>query len=253
MRFVITLFTMLVTLPVRADTVSICADHWYPFNGDPSSDRPGYMIEIARHAFATTGHTMDYRIGQWDRAVEDAVAGRIDCIVGASEDESEGLLLTEQPLGMDVDVVITPAESSWQYVGPQSLRSLRFAVMPGYEYGEDLDAYIASKPTNLFLMRGHDGLGRAIKMMDAGRLDAYIDSRTVFLSRVQADRRAGDFRIGGEVDEKFPLYIACSAAKPSSRMHIKALDRAIVSLRASGELARILGRYGLDDWESRNR
>jgi polar amino acid transport system substrate-binding protein len=85
-------------------------------------------------------------------------------------------------------------------------------------------------------------------MMDANRLDAYIDSRTVFLSRMQTDRRGTDFRIAGEVDEEFPLYIACSAAKPGSRAHLKTLDDAMVELRASGELARILSRYGLKDW-----
>ena len=248
MRLAIIVFTVLLTLPARAETVSIRADSWFPFNGDPDSDTPGYMIEIARHAFTKAGLTVDYRISQWDRAVEDAVAGRIDCIVGASEDEAEGLLIPEQPLGMDVDVVITRAHSQWQYAGPQSLSRLRFATIPGYEYGEDLDAYIATKPVNLFLMHGHDGLGRAMRMMDANRLDAYIDSRTVFLSRLQSDGRLRDFRIGGKVSEEFPLFIACSAVRPASREHLKILDEAMVDLRASGELDRILGRYGLKDW-----
>ena len=31
-----------------ADTVTLRADEWYPYNGDPDAERPGYMIELAQ-------------------------------------------------------------------------------------------------------------------------------------------------------------------------------------------------------------
>ena len=36
-----------------ADEMVVAADSWTPFNADPESDKPGYMIEIAQKMFAT--------------------------------------------------------------------------------------------------------------------------------------------------------------------------------------------------------
>ena len=36
------------------------ADSWYPYNGDPKAENPGYMVEVARLAFAKAGYQLDY-------------------------------------------------------------------------------------------------------------------------------------------------------------------------------------------------
>lgn len=46
---------------VQADVVTLRADQWCPYNCVPGSDRPGYMIEIAREVFGRAGHQIDYQ------------------------------------------------------------------------------------------------------------------------------------------------------------------------------------------------
>ncbi|MEQ1790535.1 MAG: hypothetical protein ABL857_08835, partial [Rickettsiales bacterium] len=36
-------------------TINIVADEWCPFNCDPESDKPGYVIELAKEIFKPYG------------------------------------------------------------------------------------------------------------------------------------------------------------------------------------------------------
>ena len=38
---------------IAENVVTIRADNWYPMNGEPSADQPGYMIELATAIFKT--------------------------------------------------------------------------------------------------------------------------------------------------------------------------------------------------------
>jgi polar amino acid transport system substrate-binding protein len=60
--------SMLCSL-AKADTISIRADLWCPFNCDPSGAKPGYMIEIAKAVFEPLGHKIDYQTLNWARAI----------------------------------------------------------------------------------------------------------------------------------------------------------------------------------------
>ncbi|MDX1695915.1 MAG: ABC transporter substrate-binding protein, partial [Ketobacteraceae bacterium] len=59
--------------------LSIRADRWYPMNGDPYAEKPGYMIELARLIMADHGYKVDYRILPWKRALKYVAKGRADC------------------------------------------------------------------------------------------------------------------------------------------------------------------------------
>lgn len=44
----------------RAETITIVADPWCPYNCEPGSDEPGFMVEIARRVFAEAGIEVRY-------------------------------------------------------------------------------------------------------------------------------------------------------------------------------------------------
>jgi polar amino acid transport system substrate-binding protein len=54
--------------------------------------------------------------------------------------------------------------------------------------------------------------------------------------------------LAGAVASADPLYVAFSPKSPMSREHARVLDEGIAAMRASGELAALLKRYGLQDW-----
>ena len=47
--------TMTVTGIVSADEITLGADIWPTFNGEPGSESPGYMIEVAQKVFKAKG------------------------------------------------------------------------------------------------------------------------------------------------------------------------------------------------------
>ena len=77
----------LLSVPVmsQADTWSIRADSWCPYNCEPSDNHSGYMIEIIELAAKSAGHKVDYKIVPWSRALVDVRLGQINGVVGASD------------------------------------------------------------------------------------------------------------------------------------------------------------------------
>lgn len=60
------LFSILILAsPVVADEITIVADEWVPYTGNPDSMRPGYGVEIARCVFESAGHrvSLKYSLG----------------------------------------------------------------------------------------------------------------------------------------------------------------------------------------------
>jgi polar amino acid transport system substrate-binding protein len=242
-----------VALPVQAETVKVRADRWYPFNGDPDSDRPGYVIEIMQTLLGAAGHDIDYQVQPWKRALRDVESGAADCTVGTYPDEAPGLLFPDVPIGLDTDVFITSPDSQWSYRNVDDLNGKRLGAVAGYAYDPALDGFIASNPETTILVNSHEGLQRGLRMLDAGRLDVFVESRTVFLATVYLAGTRSSYRIAGDNGPPISLYVACTRENPHSRAWLTLLDEGIPALRKSGELALRLRRYGLDDWESRNR
>jgi len=79
------------------DTVSVRADLWAPVNGVPESKKEGYFIEVLRAIGQRRGFRVDYALSSWEMAVEEATAGRIDCIVGAAKGDAPQLAFPERP------------------------------------------------------------------------------------------------------------------------------------------------------------
>lgn len=81
----------LSSIALAAETITIAADAWPPFNGEPKSESEGYMIDIAREAFGAAGYEVDYKILSWKRALNLTREGEIDGVVGASKRDAQVL------------------------------------------------------------------------------------------------------------------------------------------------------------------
>lgn len=231
-----------------AETVRLRADAWCPYNCDPKAERPGYMIEIMRHVFPDGG--IDYQLLPWSRAVDEARAGRIDAVAGATAADGEGLVFGQQSIGVTTTIIITRRGGTWRYAGLQSLDGKRLGAVKDYSYGEELDAYIqahAADGTRLELAAGEDVTDQNLKKLLTGRVDAIVEDMNVagFALAAQAIDGLVDIQ---PINEGTPLYVAF-APGPKGTARAQALDEGILALRRSGELARIMARYGLGDWQ----
>ena len=84
-----------------AKEVIIAADVWCPYNCEPGSDKPGYLVEIVRESFKLfgNGEKIIYKKVPWTRAMLEAQKGNLSGIIGATLSESKGLHPPKEALG----------------------------------------------------------------------------------------------------------------------------------------------------------
>lgn len=241
-------------LAAHAETVVLGADEWCPYNCDPASDRPGYMVEIAKRALAKDGHTVSYVVMPWSRALAESKAGRIDGAIGASADEAPEAVFPRTPLGHSVNVLAMSPEraAAFTYTGADSLKTLRIGGVQQYSYdGGEIDDYFASPAAKgmVELISGTEVQSQNLRKLLAGRIDALIENQNVLRLTLAEMRPQPDIAMV-PVGDVTPLSIAFTSAKPSSTRYVELIDATIAEMRASGELATILARYGMTDWGS---
>ncbi len=232
-----------------ADTVTIRADHWYPMNGTPGASNPGFMIEIAQQTLAKGGHTVDYALMPWERAVYSAQKGQIDCVVGAYKSDAPDLLFPENSQGVDTVEAYVNKGSPWRFTTLDALKSVKLGAISGYGYGDEVDAYIEKNPQLVQLTVGETALEQNIKKLSAKRIDVLIESPAVFNAKLKDLKLEGKFDEAGMLSSIENLYIACTPVKESSKTYVKLISDGTEALRQSGELAKILEKYGLKDWK----
>jgi polar amino acid transport system substrate-binding protein len=244
--------TWLFSLGAAADTISIRADEWCPYNCKPGDPHPGFMIEVATKIFAAKGHKVDYQTLSWARAIQETREGKVNAVVGGLKSDTPDFVFPENQLGISQDGFIVKKGSTWRWSGIESLNGITLGGVNDYAYGEPVGSYMTTNMKNLAkvsLISGEDCLKRNLGMMIKGRLGVVIDAVWVidfFLSK--HPNLAKDVVRAGELKPN-PVYIAFSPKNPKSKDYAKILSDGVVALRKTGELKTILGFYGLTDWK----
>jgi polar amino acid transport system substrate-binding protein len=255
-------------LHVSAESISIRSDEWYPINGDPASEKPGYMIEIAQHILNKHNYTLDYQIMPWERSITEVRRGSHDCIVGTDRDEVPDFIFPSRPWGEAGFKVYVKESSPWIYTGLDSLKSIRMGVIGGYAYSEDIDNYILQSqeakknrnakgnsllpdihPHAVQITKGNNALEQNIKKLLNNRIDALIASPLIMSVKLKSMNIANQIKTASDPNSTTPIYIACSPAKDSSKKITQWFSSGIDEMRSSGELATILKKYAIKDWK----
>lgn len=247
-------FILLPSL-TRADTVTVLSDVWYPVNGDPSASKPGYMVEIARTILANHGHTLDYRLAPWKRSILEVRRGNADCIIGAYKTDAPDFIFPDNAWGKAEFNFYTKSDSAWSYQGLSKLEDTRIGVIAGYSYSMELDQYIVEKRAsqNIQVTSGDNALEQNLRKLFASRLDAIVSFKPVVMEKLAQLKSDGKLsqtsglRLAGTLEAPQLLYIACSPNKASSKYYTRIFSQGIVDLRQSGELQKILSKYGIED------
>lgn len=236
----------------QALTITLRADEWFPFNGDPAAERPGYLIELATRIFAEAGHKVDYQLMPWERAIADTRAGKYDCIVGAYKEDAPDFIFPTAALGRDQQGFFRADGKTWRY-DVSALPRERLGVIGGYSYddGGELDTYIRQHQhtSAVQMTKGDQPLARNIRMLVAGRVDVVVSSIPVMQAKLAELGYTGRVQQAATLGEPYDVYIACAPGKILSKTYTELLSDGVERLRQSGELDAILRKYGLRDWQ----
>jgi len=257
---IFTLACLLVSFPavIHADTITIKSDEWCPFNCEPGSDSPGYMIEVAGIIFQKAGHELKYENMPWSRSIDQARKGNIDAIPGATKGEVPDFIFPEEEFGASMTYFFVKKGTSWKFKDVSSLASIRIGVQDDYEYGGMVDEYIEKNRNtmNVQVVKSDDPVTLNLKKLIKGNIDAYPEDKLVFLYNAKLMgvldqvEEAGMIPIVEKEDfEATKIYLAFSPMNPKSVEYAKILSDGIKEMRASGELQKVLDKYGLKDWK----
>lgn len=242
-------FMIFTTGLATAATITVRADSWPPYNDEPKSSKPGYMIEIIEEIFSSQGHEIDYQLMPWPRSLDSVRKGNYDAVVGTDPAESPDFVYPANPLGVSHNGFYVKKGSTWKYAGIDSLKQVRLGIIDGYGYTPALDKYIEeNKGRKIFAATGDAALPQLLKMLKAGRLDVVLENSSVMSHNLQENQLTNDIINAGLAEQKLDIFMAFSPAKESSKEYRRIFDEGLVELRDNGKLRKILSRYGLKDW-----
>lgn len=240
---------LLVTLGARAEQIVVVSDYWYPYNGVPGSEREGYMIDLLRAIGKANGHTIDYRLLDWEQALERTLAGRgEDCVVGAVASDAPKHARTAAPWGISQNQFYAHADRMPSLPNLAALANYRVGVVAEYSYGEEIDALLAANPEKVVRVTASRKAFPMLAMRLVTRqVDVVIEDQNVATASI-ADMKIASIRPAPQYlvppDE---IFVACSPTT-RGRAFIAQFDAGIIKARQNGELQKTLARYGLKDW-----
>lgn len=236
---------MLVPNLGATDTIVLMADEWCPYNCNPESDLPGFMVEVAREALSPYGHEVDYQTLNWARSLHNAETGEINGVIGAVPDEAPGFIFGPAMGGYVEAIAFRLGEA----VEPDAISTqsdLRLGAINGYEYSGIVSDYIEAHADDRSLvqyMSGDDALSKNLRKLVAGRLDIVTEVRSV-LEYTLADSGLTHEVDLVNTDDASDVFIAFSPALPISQLYADQLTEGVARLKESGRYDEILQKYG---------
>lgn len=246
---------LFIPLPSHAETITIVADQWCPYNCEPNSKNPGFMIEIAQAAFNKHDIDVIYDVMPWERAINNTRDNKFNAIVGAAQEDAPDFVFPSNAQGWISNFFYTKVDNKWQFTGLESLNKISLGVIGGYTYDETLNKYIKQHKNNhkfIQIVYGDKGLEVNIKKLLANRIDAIIEGEYVMQYTLSKNGLTDLIKQSGAIppSESNKLFIAFSPKNPNSKKYAELLSQEMSAMRASGELKIILDKYNIKDWQN---
>lgn len=242
---------LLVPTSALADTITLKADYWMPFNGDGKTET-GYMLDVAKAVFEPLGHKIVYGTIPWEKALAECRTGKSTGVIGAATDDAPELVYPVEELGQSIQLFCVKAGSPWRYAGAASLKPIKLGIIKDYAYFKELDDYIRTNPSGVVYGTGDAPLEMNLARLAAGELGAVVDDRSVLkytLAKMNLQGKVNIAPSGSEATKPSKLYIAFSPKNPKAGDYARILAEGVAELRKSGQLQKILAKYGLTDWK----
>ena len=233
------------------DTITLKADYWMPFNGDGKA-KTGYMLDIAKAIFEANGHKVVFTTTPWEKAIVEVRSGKCNAIIGAGSDDAPDFVFPSEELGISVQLFCVKSGTPWKYAGLGSLKAIKLGVIKDYTYFKELDDYIKANPGAVVYGTGDNPLQSNLTRLVEGELGATVDDRSVLKYTIAKMNLQGKVAIttsNSDAAKSSKLFIAFSPNNPKSAEYAKVLTDGVLTLRANGELPKILAKYGLTDWK----
>lgn len=236
---------LLIPTAAVAKTIVLAADKWCPYNCHPKDLHPGFIVEIATLIFKRADINVKYEIMPWSRAIDMAKQGIVHGIVGATKDEVPDFVFPQYKQGSSATAFFVRADETWRYNGMASLKKVMLGVIQDYDYGENMNRYIAARQgLGVDMITGDNATQVNINKLYNRRVTTILEDPIVLAYQVKQLNLNHNFIIAGTI-ETIDVYIAFSPEMDESKQYAKILDKGMTWLRKTDQLKRILDKYGI--------
>jgi polar amino acid transport system substrate-binding protein len=252
---------LLLVIPLQslyAEIINIAVIEYCPYQCNPEKEqgRWGYMPETAKTIFEQSGYSVRFKIVPFIRSIQGTEKGSYDAVLNAHAGHSKSLIFSKEHSGILKQVFFVKRGEPWRYESVQSLEQVRFGYVLGYNASSlwpEFQAYIDENKGNsnkINIVGGSDAPLKNFKKLFAGRITALTEDVALARYLLFKDRTLSitDFEIAGSLGEN-PQFMGFSPMNPKSQKYADLFDKGIKRMRESGELEKILGSYGIEDWK----
>jgi polar amino acid transport system substrate-binding protein len=232
---------------VLSETIILTADKWCPFNCDAGTDKPGYMIEVAKVIFERKGHNIDYQVNPWIKSIDNVRHAKATALVATTKLDAPDLIYPEKSMGSNKDCFYVRTKDAWEYNTLSDLKGRKIGIAEAYAYSPVLSNYFNENPKQTSIATGNDPLRLNIKRLDENAIDTIVENPFVFNYFTVQEKTRDKYEEAGCTDDN-DLFIAFSPKNPRSKEFAKMLSEGIEELRKDGTLDKIIARYSLKDW-----
>jgi polar amino acid transport system substrate-binding protein len=224
-------------------TIVAAADPWPPFI-DPSAPQKGLALEIVRAAFGTQGYTVDMKYVPWANAVNSVKEGKYDILPNTwVTEERKAYLHFSEPYAVNEVKFIKLKDDSFEFNGLDSIAGKKVGTVRGYAYGDDFN-----NATNFTREDANDFLTNIKKLTHAQkRIDLTLEDEIVARALITKEDPTLLEKISFTKNalSSNSLHVTCSLKNPKHKEIIEAFNTGLADIKASGEYAKILEKYGI--------
>lgn len=208
-----------------------------PFSYNEGSELTGYDVEVIKAVGEKMGVEVKFQQTQWDAIFAGLDAGRFDVIANqvAINPEREAKYLFSEPYTVSTGVIVTKSDNT-DITSFESLKGKKTAQSLTSNYYETAKAAGAT-------VEPVEGWAQAVTLLKQGRVDATVNDKLTFLD-AQKTHPDDSIKIAAEAEDKTDSAVALR--KDATDLQ-EAINTALDSLRADGELAKISEKYFGED------
>lgn len=241
-----------------SEEITIVADEWCPYNCTATSEKPGYVVELAREIFAEQNIKVKYKVLPWERALKQTSNGEYQGIIGIAKKEGgNNYIYPANEVGVNINYFYVKTPSYWHYENESSLEFATIGLVQGYSYA-DLGNYVQTyKDDNLRIQitTTENPVATNVKKLLAGRITAIYEDRFVqeyYLNKENIKdlvTRAGTAHKKITPEEDY-IYLAFPKKNAKSKQYAKIFNSGLEKWRKNGKLEELMKKYKLEDWEN---
>jgi len=228
---------------------------WCPYICS-EAHKPGVLIEVLNEIAKHNGLVINFKVIPLARSLVLLQQSKLDMVLALTDEhiKENHLKRSLKTYGGWYNDFYVLKKNQWEFRSIKDLKKYieqgnTLGIIKGYKYGNGIAQLQESSGQHIFSATGNSPLSNILMMLSHKRISMVLDSRFNIEYELQ-NRNISNLKYAGTEGDFVPLYIGY--APQSEVKYINVFDQGLIRLRATGQLSKILKRYGIPDWQTKS-